>query len=116
MSGSEQTWTNEEVLGLFLRTLIDRIYRTASSAVESTREAATSKNPNRLRDRLIELQMGVLTDVLGLVDGSSGPTEWPGIRLVNGETGEVLAEELDWELSRVEGEYILKDKPLSIEE
>lgn len=100
--GSRKNWTNEEILRKFLLAVTERIYKVASESIDQFQEAASDENPNRLQDRLVEIQIGVLVDVLSFIDGARGPTDWPGMKLVNAETGETLSDDLAWELSGIE--------------
>jgi hypothetical protein len=100
-------WTNQRILHEFLLPVVEHIYRVAELSIEGVREAAANENPNRLKDRLVELQVGLVADVFSYIDGASGPTDWPGIKLVNAETGESLSDNLAWDLSHVEGEFLL---------
>ncbi len=102
MTTNHTSWTNDDILDTFLRVILTDIYQAAQDEIESVRDAANANNPNRLRDRLVELQLGVFIKMCALVDGSTGPTNWPGIRLANDETGETLTENLCWEVSRTE--------------
>jgi hypothetical protein len=106
MAGSKKAWTNEEILHKFLWAVTERIYRVASESTNQFREVASDENPNRSKDRLVEIQIGVLADVFSLIDGARGPTDWPGIKLVNAETGEALSNDLAWDLSSVESEIL----------
>lgn len=81
----------------------------------SVREAAMDENPNRLRDRLTELQTGVVLRLFTIIDGTSRPSDWPSIYLVNGDTGESLSDDLQWAFSEVEGDFVLSDSPLEPE-
>jgi hypothetical protein len=101
-----KTWTDQEMLHEFLWAIIQHINTVASKSTEGVREAASSENPNRLRDRLIEIQMAVVGRIFSYIDGTSGPSDWPGINLVNAQTGERLSIDLAWELSSIEGEYL----------
>jgi hypothetical protein len=118
MADPEKVWTNEEVLHEFLLTTVRYVYRTAELSLGPIREDAIDENPNRLKDRLVELQIGILSIAFGLIDGVSGPTYWPGLRLVNAETGEDLSEKMPLQsaLAHVEGEYILSIEPPPDEE
>ena len=106
MTDTKKAWTNEEILHEFLWLIVSNIYRWASESVDGVREDAADENLNRLKDRLVNLQIGIVGHVFSLIDGSSGPTDWPGIKLVNAETGEPLSGDLDWELSHIEGKYL----------
>ena len=103
---SRQSWTNQTVLHEFLRSIVRHIYRVASQSVDGIREAAADENPNRLQDRLVELQGAVVDRIFSFIDGTSGPTDWPGIKLVNAETGKSLSDNLAWDLASIEGEFL----------
>jgi hypothetical protein len=95
----------------FLRiTLID-IYRTASQWTDTIQDTASDEAPNYLRDRLVELQIGAIVNIFSLVDGTIGPTVWPGVKLVNAETGKSLSDDLCWELSRIESTILDESGP-----
>jgi hypothetical protein len=104
--GSKKAWTNKEILHQFLWAVTERINRVAAESINQFREVASEENPKRLKDRLVEIQIGVLADVFSLIDGARGPTDWPGIKLVNAETGESLSNNLAWDLSSVESEIL----------
>jgi hypothetical protein len=99
--------TDEELLHDFLWLVVKHIYRVASESGDQIREAAADDNPNRLRDRLVELQVGGAIRVLSLIDGTSAPSGWPRLQLVNAETGESLSDQLTWALSDVEGDFLV---------
>lgn len=109
MTNSKTSWTKETLRDYFLRAIVTDIHDTASKWSDGVRDAAHDEHPNQLRDRLIELQIGVVVSMFSLIDGSRGPTSWPGIKLVNGETGKSLSNELCWELSRMELTVIEED-------
>ncbi len=44
--------------------------------------------------------------VFSLIDGTSGPSDWPSLRLMNTATGEPLSTDLAGALSDVESEYL----------
>lgn len=102
MRTSGTPWTNEKVLEEFLRTILIDIQDAASRWSDVIRDAASDPNPARLRDRLAELQIAVLVNAFSVIDGASGPTYWPGIRLVNAANLTSLSDDLCWELSRIE--------------
>lgn len=112
MSTLETLWTNEQVLDEFLRTMLIHIQDAAFKWREVISEAASDPNPERLRDRLTELQIAVLTNMLSLIDGTNGPTYWPGIKLVNAQNYTLLSDDLCWDLSRMESTMLGLDKPL----
>ena len=105
MANSSEPWTNEAILSALLKSVVSDIYERATENHEVI-EAVTDGNFSRLSDQLVELQMGVLDSLFSLIDGSRRLDDWPGVKLVNGETCEPLAPDLGWELSRVESEYL----------
>lgn len=105
MSGSDQPMNNQEILHELLLSIVEHIYRAASESADLIRETAVDENPNRLKDRLVELQGSVVDHIFSVIDGGSLPTGWPEIKLVNADTGESLCDDLAWEMSRVEGEF-----------
>ena len=91
--------------------VVKYIYRVASESGDQIREAAIDDNPNRLENRLVELQVGAVVRMLSLIDGTSVPSDWPSLRLVNAETGESISNDLVWAFSDVEGDYLVTSKP-----
>lgn len=112
MSTSGTLWTNEQVLDEFLRTMLIDMQDAAFRWGAVIRDAASDPNPALLRDRLAELQMAVLVNAFSIIDGASGPTYWPGIKLVNAQNHTSLSDDLCWELSRMESAMIGLDKPI----
>jgi hypothetical protein len=106
MTESKKSWTNEEILQEFLSVIVKNIYKNASEAIDGIREDAADENSMHLRNRLIEIQMGVITDIFDFIDGRTAPVGCPEIKLVNAATCEPLSDDLAWDLSRVEGEII----------
>jgi hypothetical protein len=85
---SEKSWTNQKILHQLLSVVVRNIYKNTSEAINRFREDAADENPMHLKSRPIEIQMGGVLDIFDLIDGRRGPTDWPGIKLVNAETGE----------------------------
>ncbi len=102
-------WTNKEILHEFLWTIVELAYEYGSKSAEELRETAASDSPEELKHRLINIQLGIVNVAFGLIDGRSGPSDWPGIKLVNAETGETLSDDLDVALVTVEHEYLDTD-------
>lgn len=111
MDTPPSSWTSEDALRTFLLMIVRDIYKTAAQSADSLRDAAYDPNPHRIRDRVIELQVGVVSRIFSLIDGTSAPSDWPGIKLVHGVTGEVLSDNLAWDFSAVEGAYLDASEP-----
>jgi hypothetical protein len=116
----EQTaWSNDEILReVFVQTL-RQAYEIASSpnTKDGLKEALDDDDPARLRDRLVSLQIGSLLSLLRFLDGAVGPSNWPGLSLVNTDTGESLSNDFQW--SFAEAESIVMDeveRPSAVEE
>ncbi len=107
MFSTPNPWTDEELLHTFLEMVVRYVYRAASESGEMIREAAADDDPSRLQDRLVELQVGAVVRILSIIDGTSAPGDWPGLELVNAETGKPLSNDLAWAFSQVEGDYLL---------
>ena len=99
-------WTNDRILDAFLTEIVEEIYEVAEDVSEVVFEEATSGSLGQLKEVLVGIQIGALASLFAFVDGASGPTEWPGIRLANAMTGESLAMDLRSELSQSEGRYL----------
>lgn len=106
MADSGKSWTNQEMLEEFLTIIVTDIYRTAFQCIDAIRDAAMNENPSRLKDRLIDLQIGTVASIFSLIDGASGPTYWPGVQLVDAKTGETLSSDLRSAFSRIEGKCL----------
>lgn len=111
MDETPSSWTSEEALRTFLRLIIRDISKTAAQSVDRLRDAAYDPNSHRITDLIIELQVGVVSRIFSLIDGTSAPSDWPGIKLVHGVTGEVLSDHLAWDFSAVESEYLDASEP-----
>lgn len=98
-------WTNERILRELFWQILEDVHKVAQNT-ELFREDALDDNPRRLYDRLMHFQLGLLDTLCSYLDGSRGPTDWPGVMLVNAETGEPLSDDFRSALSRIEGEFI----------
>jgi hypothetical protein len=107
MPSTRESRTDEELLHDFLLLVVKYIHRVASGSGELIREAATDDSPVRLRNQLVELQVGVVVRMLTLIDGTSAPSDWPALELINAETGDSLSDDLTWAFSEVEGDYVV---------
>jgi hypothetical protein len=115
MSDSNGNWTNENLLREFLAVIVKDIYESSSQSINRFRDASTMDD-QQIKEQLVNLQLGLISGVFGLIDGSRRPREWPGVKLVHGETGEVLTEDLNWELSAAESLYLDEIEPPADEE
>jgi hypothetical protein len=106
-----EPWTNEKLLHYFLSEVVKYIFEVASVSCEPTIDAAAGDNLDRLRNQLVELQVGVAVHILSLIDATNPPSAWPGLKLVNAETGESLSDYLTWAFSRVERKYLATRAP-----
>ncbi len=104
----EKQWTNEEILREILGSIISTIYSNASDPKvrDWLREDLDDGNPERLRDRLVTLQIGPVLDMLSYFDGAIGPTKWPGVSMVNATTGEPLSPDFQMDFADVESDYV----------
>jgi hypothetical protein len=109
----DKTWSNKEVLHEFLWTLVEYVYRTASGAMDSIREVAADPDPTKLRDSLVEFQLIPILEIFAHPDGRIGPDSetWPGIQIVNAETGEPLSDDWALDLAEIRADYLLKTDP-----
>ena len=106
MTEDKKSCTNREILDEFLHLIVHDCYDQSPDTVAALRDEASYEETYHLRDWLIQLEIGVAAGIFSIIDGARGPSGWPGIKLVNAETGESLAEELQWELSRVESSFV----------
>lgn len=113
MKSEERAWTNEGILQEVLTQILRDIYKIASSPETrvNLREALEDESIIRFRDRLVSLQIGPLLDLMRFLDGAIGPLDWPGLKLVNAETGETLSQDLQWSFSVAESTVIDEVEP-----
>lgn len=104
--GQETEWTNRKILREFFWEILESINSFSSETLPYFREDALHGSDEELKKRIINLQKGTLWRVLTLIDGTTGPSEWPGVTLVNRETREELSTNFGSAYSRVEGEFL----------
>jgi hypothetical protein len=99
--------TIDPILYEFLDGVVQHIYRTANEWAAGIREAAQDTNPNRLIDRLVEIQGATVDRINTYLDGQSAPSHWPPLGIVNLESSKLLSGNLARDLAIVEGNYII---------
>ena len=97
----------DPILYELLDGIVGHIYRTADEWAAGIREAAQDGNPNRLIDRLVEIQGAAVDRIIVYLDGQAAPTHWPPLGIVNLESGKLLSGNLARDLAIVEGDYII---------
>ena len=97
----------DPILYEFLDGIVRHIYRTANEWGAGVREAAQDSNPNRLIDRLVEIQGATVDRINTYLDGQAAPSHWPPLGIVNLESGKILSGNLARDLAIVEGNYII---------
>jgi hypothetical protein len=97
------SWTNEKILHELFWFLLEDIYRIDSEKLLQFRETVLHSTDEELKEWIASHR---LLSMMTLLDRSRGPLDWPGITLVNRETGEGLSEDFEMAYSRVEGEYM----------
>jgi hypothetical protein len=104
-------WTNEDIRHEVLSHIIRIAYMESDVSLQALREEALDNDLDELRKRLINIKLGMALRIFYLLDGGTAPAYWPGIMLVNSETGENLSEDWLSDFSRAEGEYIIATEP-----
>ena len=102
-------WDNQEILNELLLTIIRNIYDFESLSIESFRKMCATSSDVELKEYIINLRLDSILTLITLIDGDTGPSDWPGVKLVNAKTNQELAAELAWEFSRVEGKFLESD-------
>jgi hypothetical protein len=109
MTTSTQSWTNRQILDVFLARAVEDCYSCFSWSPEAFEQFQTGTNDlHQIKTHLASMQIGAIASLLGILDGRNGPSNWPGIKLVNAETGESLSSDLQWDLSRAEARFLSK--------
>ncbi len=102
-------WNNQKILNELLLIIMRNIYDFESLSIESFREMCATSSNAELKNYLINLRLDSVMTLITLIDGDIGPSDWPGVKLVNAKTNQELAAELAWEFSKVEGEFLESD-------
>jgi hypothetical protein len=102
----KKIWTNKEVLDTFLRYILSGIDTHAFQAAEWSHNSGLIENPEKIKQEIMNYELVGVLRVFGLIDGVIGPTTWPGVKLVNAETGEDLSDDLAWDMSAAEKKYL----------
>jgi hypothetical protein len=101
-----KNWTNQGILHELLWQIIDYSYRMSKETVKTIQSTGFYEDDKRIENFLVNIQWIPENSIITYIDGTCGPTEWPGIALVNAETGEKLSDNLEWDFSSIEGEYL----------
>jgi hypothetical protein len=104
-------WTNEEIRRVVLSRIVEQMYKDPETYLDLIREAALDNDLRELKTLLHNMELGMALEIFYLLDGGTAPAYWPGIMLVNAETGENLSEDWLSDFSRAEGEYIIATEP-----
>jgi hypothetical protein len=99
-----KAWTTQEILHELFTTVQHGMQTRSQSFIPLIEEAVKGDSPDVLEQRLNLIQEGVVLDVLALIEGLTGPTVWPGLSLVNAETGEMLTEFPTWDWAAFKSE------------
>lgn len=99
----------DPILYEFLNGIVQHIYRTAHEWAAGIREAAHDDNPNRLIDRLVEIQGATVDRINTYLDGQAAPSHWPPLGIVNLESGKLFSGNLARDLAIVESDYIISE-------
>lgn len=97
----------DPILYELLDSIVRHIYQNANEWAAGIREAAQDNNPNRLIDRLVEIQGAIVDRINTYLDGQAALSYWPPLGIVNLESGMLLSGNLARDLARVEGDYII---------
>lgn len=101
----------DPILYELLEGIVQHIYQTANEWADGIREAVQDDNPNRLIDRLVEIQGATVDRINTYLDGQAAPSHWPPLGIVNLESGKLLSGNLAQDLAIVEGDYITPRLP-----
>jgi hypothetical protein len=94
----------DPTLHMFLSIIVETAHRRAA-AIKHIKEIANEGTDKEIEAYLYGLQVRAIGTALSLIDGSIGPTEWDGVRLVNAKTGAKLYEDIRMEFAGAEMEY-----------
>jgi hypothetical protein len=103
---NNKDWTNKDILHEFFWQTIDYRYRIAKREATAIKKAELYKDETKFEAYLVELLRAASNFIFSFLDGTSGPAEWPGIAIVNAETGEKLSKNLALDYSLIEKEYL----------
>lgn len=99
----------DPILYELLNGVVRHIYRAADEWAAGIREAAQDENPNRLIERLIEIQGATVDRINTYLDGQAAPAHWPRLGIVNLESGKLLSGNLARDLAIVEGDFLISE-------
>lgn len=103
----EKAWTNKQILGEVFRPIIKSDYEKAGD--QKTRqeliEALENPDPAYIFWKLVHLQFDALSFFVAYLDGAAGPTEWPGVDLVNASTRGTLSGDFGLGFAHFDGVY-----------
>ncbi|MBN1314076.1 MAG: hypothetical protein JXA42_01365 [Anaerolineales bacterium] len=103
---NKKDWTNKDILHEFFWQTIDYRYRIAKREATVIKNTELYKDETKFEAYLVKLLRDAAIFIFSYLDGTSGPAEWPGIALVNAETGEKLSDNLARDYSLIEKEYL----------
>lgn len=111
MAEDKIPWTNREIYREVFRDIIRRISEDAAREVtlKNFKEALAKEDTADLEDMLVEVQLSPLYYLMLFLDGAIGPSIWPGVQLVNAQTGEPLSNDYGMELAAVIRETLYID-------
>lgn len=111
MAEEQIHWTNEEIYREVIRDIIRRISEEAASEVtlKNFKEAFAKQDTTDFQDLLVEMQLSSLYYLMLWLDGAVGPSIWPGLQLINAQTGEPLSSDYGMELAGVIHETLYID-------
>ena len=103
----EKAWTNKQILGEVFRPIIKSDYEKAGD--QKTRqeliEVLEHPDPTYIFWKLVHLQFDALSFFVAYFDGAAGPTEWPGVDLVNARTRGTLSGDFGLDFAHFDGVY-----------
>jgi hypothetical protein len=96
---------NDPTLHTFLYIIVERAQERAKSVIPYVKSLITEGTDKEIEAYLYELQVSAIGTALSLIDGSIGPTEWEGVKLVHAKTSATLTKDIRTSFTHAEGDY-----------
>lgn len=101
---NSKAWTNQEVIDTFMDAVVSDINNIPDEVVDGFVEMGKRNDRDRIREAIGSLSEGLIHNFLSFL-AQAGPSDWPGIRLVNGATLADLSDDLQWDFSEARARF-----------